>query len=124
MRLADLVVLAGSAGFLLAFYGWFFWSRRDAAVVATGPDVQEVEIEVKGGYRPDHVVVERGKPVRLRFRREEGGACTDRVLIPGLRVNQALPAYQTTVIELTPGEAGEFDFHCGMSMVHGRLTVK
>jgi Cu+-exporting ATPase len=124
MRLADLAVIAGSAGFLLTFYWWFFWSRRDAAVKATGQDIQELEIEVKGGYTPDHVVVERGKPVRLKFRREEGGACTDRVLIPGLRVNQALPAYQTTAIEFTPGEAGEFDFHCGMNMVHGRLTVK
>ena len=124
MRLADLLVLVGSAGFLWAFYGWFFWSKRDARVTAgTSAGFQEVEIVVKGGYTPAHVVVTHGKPVRLVFRREEDGACTDQVLIPGLRINRALPAHRTTAVEFTPAEPGDYDFHCGMNMVHGRITV-
>jgi plastocyanin domain-containing protein len=124
MRLVDIVVLGGSLAFLLAFYGWFFWSKRDTSVAVTSTGgLQELDIEVKGGYAPDHVIVERGQPVRLNFRRVEDSSCTDRVLIPGLRVNKALPAFQTTAVEFTPQEAGEFDFHCGMNMVHGRITV-
>jgi Cu+-exporting ATPase len=124
MRLADILVLAVSAGFLLLFYGWFFGSKRRVGVTAaTVSGVQEVEIEVKGGYTPDHIVVTRGRPVRLKFRRTEGGPCTDHVLIPGLRVNLALPAFRTTDVEFTPTEAGDFEFHCGMNMVHGTMTV-
>ena len=106
MRLADIVVLVCSLGFLLTFFWWFLWSKRDKVVTAaTNAGFQEIEIEVKGGYSPDHIVVERGKPVRLKFRREESGACTDRVLIPGLRVNQPLPAYENLLLGLKFGAA-------------------
>ena len=124
MTWVDVAVLLGSAGFLLLFYWWFFWSKRDASSAAVEEGgVQEIEIGVKGGYAPDHVVVRHGQPVRLRFRREEDSACTDRVVIPDFRISKALPAFETTAVEFTPDKPGEFTFSCGMGMIHGKLTV-
>jgi plastocyanin domain-containing protein len=123
--MSNILVLAGSAAFLVAFYWWFFWSKRAAATAAVAAGgVQEVEIEVKGGYAPDHVVVRQGQPVRLVFRREEDSACTDRVVIPDFRISKALPAFETTAVEFTPEKPGDYTFSCGMGMVHGRLTVR
>jgi len=36
----------------------------------------------------------------------------------------ALPAFQTTAVEFTPLEAGEFPFRCGMNMLKGLLVVE
>jgi Cu+-exporting ATPase len=121
----DWIVLAASAAFLGLFYWWFFFSKRDEVVAATATagGVQEVTITVKGGYSPDHVTVRPGQAVRLNFRREESGECTDRVVIPAFKVNKPLPAFATTPIEFTPTQPGDFDFSCGMGMVHGKITV-
>lgn len=122
----DWLVLAASAAFLALFYWWFFFSKRDEQVLAavSAGGVQEVTITVKGGYSPDHVTVKPGKPVKLNFRREEAGECTDRVVIPAFKVSKPLPAFTTTPVEFTPTQAGDFEFTCGMGMVHGKLTVK
>ena len=39
-------------------------------------------------------------------------------------IDVALPAFQTTSVEFTPGEAGEFPFRCGMNMLKGLLVVE
>lgn len=126
MSAADWGVLLGSIAFLGLFFWWFFLSKRGPAVAAqvTGSGTQEVEIVVKGGYSPDHVSVMRGKPVRLRFRREESGECTDRVVIPEFHISQPLPAYATTPVEFTPADTGDFEFSCGMGMIHGKIQVR
>lgn len=125
MSMTDMLVLGGSIAFLALFYWWFFWSKEEERVTATtrASGLQEVTITVKGGYSPDHITVQQGRPVRLNFRREESGECTDRVVMPAFRISQPLPAFTTTPVEFTPAEAGEFDFACGMGMIHGKLTV-
>lgn len=125
MTSVDVLVLVGSAAFLASFYGWFYGSKRGTpSQAATARDgIQEVEIEVKGGYTPDHVVVRHGVPVRLNFRREESGECTERVVIPGMRVSKLLPAFEVTPVEFTPEQPGDYEFTCGMGMIHGTLTV-
>lgn len=62
--LVDLVGL----GFI-AFIVWFFWFVKTKGVRAgyTSGGYQEQMVLVKGGYTPDVIVVERGKPVRLNF---------------------------------------------------------
>ena len=58
---------------LIGFIVWFFWLVRTKGVRAavTSGGYQEQMILVKGGYTPDVIVVERGKPVRLNFVRQE-----------------------------------------------------
>jgi plastocyanin domain-containing protein len=113
---------------LLAIAGvaWFFWGPRGegvkAAVSATG--LQETMILVKGGYTPDVIVVDAGKPVRLNFRREETAACSEQVLFPDFGRSADLPEGETVAIDLTPEQPGEYGFECGMGMLHGKLVVR
>lgn len=126
MSPVDIAVLAGSALFLAAFWWWFFGSRRAEGALArlTETGFQEVEIVVRGGFSPDRVVLRKGKPARLTFQRRESGACTDRVVFPAFGIVKPLPAYASTPVEFTPANSGEFDFSCGMGMVHGRVVVE
>lgn len=125
MSFTDWLVLLGSVAFLAFFYWWFFLSAgTEAVAVEAAPSgLQEVEIVVKGGYRPEHITVKAGQPVRLLFRREEDSACSEEVKIPDFRVSRALPAYATTPVEFTPQTPGTYDFTCGMGMMHGTITV-
>jgi len=118
------VGLAAIAGVL-----WYFLFSHGSAVAARttgaqGGGVQEVRILVKGGYTPDTVVVQAGKPVRLQFYRDETAECSERVVFEHFGIDVPLPAFQTTTVEFTPSEPGEFRFRCGMNMLKGLLVVE
>lgn len=118
-----LVDLAGSAA--IALIVWYFWlskGRRVRALAAGG--VQGALIVVRGGYTPDTIVVERGRPVRLVFRREESAACSERVLLPAFAKSALLPQGQEVAMDILPTEPGEFPFTCPMGMLKGRLIVE
>lgn len=110
----------------IAFIVWFFWMKKSkgvrAAVVSSGH--QEVMILVKGGYTPDAIVVQRGKPVRLNFRREETSSCSEMVLLPDFNRSAQLPEGETVAVEFVPERAGEFEFACQMGMLRGKLIVE
>lgn len=121
---ALLVTGAGLA--LAAFVSWyFFFSPRTtvSAVAATG-GLPEVDITVKGGYSPDVIEVAQGQAVRLNFFRDEENSCSEELVFPEFNIRRALPAFQTTSVELLPNAAGRFDFTCGMGMLRGTLVVK
>ena len=124
MTLAQIgVTVAGVAA--IAWVLWYFLWSRGRAVAATGSgEVQEVRITVKGGYTPDTILVQAGRPVRLQFYRDETADCSERVVFPEFGVDVALPAFQTTAVEFTPQEPGEFPFRCGMAMLKGLLVVE
>ena len=105
---------------------WYFLFSRGTAVAATAgaSGIQEVRVIVKGGYTPDTIVVQAGKPVRLQFYRDETADCSERVVFERFGVDQQLPPFQTTAIEFTPDEPGEFPFRCGMNMLKGLLVVE
>jgi plastocyanin domain-containing protein len=90
----------------------------------TSGGYQEAMILVKGGYTPDTVIVSRGKPVRLNFRREETASCSDKVVFEHFGKSAELPTGQLVAVELMPKEAGEFAFACPMGMFRGRLIVE
>lgn len=119
-----LVIVAGAA--LIAGELWYFLGPRPVKAVATaGPGgTQEVRIVVKNGYDPDTIVVEAGRPVRLLFYRDETADCSERVLFDRLGINRELPAFQTTAVEFTPAEPGDYPFRCHMSMLHGRVVAQ
>ena len=104
---------------------WYFFGPKERAVARLGEHgVQEVNITVKGGYAPDVIVVERGRPVRLNFYRDETASCSEQVVIGEFGIARELPAFKTTPVEFTPGAAGEFTFTCGMGMMRGRIIVE
>ncbi len=112
----------------VAAIGWvlwyFLWSRAPAAAARQNRGVQEIAVTVKGGYLPDTILVQAGKPVRLRFYRDETADCSERVVFEQFGIDRPLPAFETTLIEFTPTEPGEYPFRCGMSMLKGLLVVE
>lgn len=116
-----LVIL--TAAVLTAALGWYFFGPKRLSRAAVADGVQEVTVTVKGGYSPDLIEVTAGMPVRISFDRQESGDCSSRVVFPDYRINQVLPANETTVVEFVPETPGEYVFACGMNMLRGRINV-
>lgn len=122
---SEYAVIAGGLALIVAI-AWFFWGPKQSGVRAalTSSGYQEATILVKGGYTPDTILVERGKPVRLTFRREETGACSEVVVFGDFGKSAALPQGDLVPIELMPNDPGEYAFGCQMGMLRGRLIVE
>lgn len=119
-----IVTVLGIALIVLVNY-YFFFSKRKAVVAAIeDAGIQEININVKGGYTPDVIVVKKAKPVRLNFYRDETADCSDTIVFGDFNIRKPLPAYKTTAIEFTPEEEGEYVFTCGMGMMRGKLIVR
>ncbi|OLD01988.1 MAG: hypothetical protein AUI99_06355 [Gemmatimonadetes bacterium 13_1_40CM_3_69_22] len=117
------VTAAGAAAIVWVL--WYFLYKSGPAVAASVTEgVQEVRITVKGGYTPDTIVVRAGTPVRLQFYRDETADCSERVVFEEFGVDVPLPAFETTTVDFTPHDAGEFPFRCGMNMLKGLLVVE
>jgi plastocyanin domain-containing protein len=117
----DIVGLA-----LIAFIVWFFWlvKAKGVRAAATSSGYQEQMVLVKGGYTPDVIVVQAGKPVRLNFVRQESASCSEMVLLPAFGKSAQLPEGQTVSVEFLPKERGEFEFACQMGMFRGKVIVE
>jgi plastocyanin domain-containing protein len=111
---------------LVAFIVWFFWLKRTKGVRAaeTSGGYQEVMVLVKGGYTPDTIVVQHGKPVRINFRREETAGCSDKVIFADFQKSADLPTGKLVPVELLPKGPGEYPFACPMGMFRGKLIVE
>jgi plastocyanin domain-containing protein len=119
------IAVTAAGGAAIAWVLWYFLLSRGTAVAAAmAGGVQEVRVLVKGGYTPDTIVVQAGKPVRLQFYRDETADCSERVVFERFKIDQMLPAFQTTAVEFTPTEPGEYPFRCGMNMLKGLLVVE
>lgn len=109
----------------IASTAWFFWfgKRKGVAAPVTSSGYQEAMILVKGGYSPDVIVVQAGKPVRLSFVRQESASCSEMVLIPDFGKSAHLPEGETVALEFLPREPGEHEFQCQMGMLRGTVVV-
>ncbi|KAA3616830.1 MAG: cupredoxin domain-containing protein [Calditrichaeota bacterium] len=105
---------------------WFFWfsERKATHVTSSNSNVQEAMIKVKGGYSPDIIVVQAGKPVRLNFHREETALCSEQVLFSDFNKQATLTPFTTVPVEFTPDVPGEYEFQCAMGMLRGKLIVE
>jgi plastocyanin domain-containing protein len=119
-----LVTIAGLG--LSLWIVWYFWfSTKPGTKAAVGAEgVQEVDIIVKGGYNPDVIVVQAGKPVRLNFLRQESASCSEMVIFGDFDKSAKLPEGETVPIEFTPEEPGEYEFTCQMGMLRGKIIVE
>jgi plastocyanin domain-containing protein len=119
-----IVTLIGLA--LVAGIVWFFWLKkaRGTRAAMTSSGYQEAMILVKGGYTPDVIVVQHGKPVRLNFRREETAACSEMVLLPDFDKSARLPTGDIVALEFLPDAPGDHEFACQMGMFRGKLVVE
>lgn len=118
------VILSGIA--LTVLIAWYFWfaPKAQTRVAVSASGAQEVAVTVKGGYTPDVIVVQKGRPVRLTFTRQESSACSEKVLFPDFNQNALLPEGEQVTLEFTPEQSGEYGFQCQMGMLHGKLIVE
>jgi plastocyanin domain-containing protein len=121
----DILIVLGAV-VLITSIALFFWGPRRGGYRAplTSTGYQEAMVLVKGGYTPDIIVLEHGKPVRLNFRREESAACSEMVVLDGFGKSATLPEGETVPIEFLPEEPGEYEFACQMGMLRGKLIVE
>ena len=122
----DKILVITTGLIAIAAVAWFFWGPRRGGFrvpVATS-GYQEAMILVKGGYTPDVVVVQHGRPVRLNFRREESAACSEMVIFGDFKKSAKLPEGEIVPIEFLPDEPGEHEFSCQMGMIRGKLVVE
>lgn len=124
MTPAHVAVTTGGAAAIAWVLWYFLWSSGPAVAAVVSDGVQEIHVTVKGGYSPDTIVVQSGKPVRLQFYRDETTDCSERLVFEDFGIDVMLPPFQTTTVEFTPPAAGEFPFRCGMNMLKGLLVVE
>ena len=125
MTVINMVVLALGLALIVGI-AWFFWGPRTggtrAALASSG--YQEAMVLVKGGYTPDVLIVQHGKPVRLTFRREETAACSEMVVFGDFHKSAKLPTGEDVRVEFVPERPGEYEFACQMGMLRGKLLVE
>ncbi|HUZ69185.1 MAG TPA: cupredoxin domain-containing protein [Candidatus Saccharimonadales bacterium] len=85
---------------------------------------REQRVLVDGGYAPETLVVAAGMPTRVIFHRSDSSPCSEEVVFPAQGVRATLPQDQDVAVDLPASEPGEYEFHCGMGMLHGRLQVR
>lgn len=120
-----IAVTAGGLALIGLELWWFLGSKTEAQQAAESDEgIQEIDITVDGGYQPDRIVVEAGKPVRLNFFRKDPSSCVEQVILPDFNRSQELKLDDTTPVEFTPKKPGQYEFHCGMNMVRGELVVR
>ncbi len=125
MTLTNILVILGGL-IVIVGIAWFFWGPRKSGTRAalTTSGYQEAMILVKGGYTPDIVVVQHGKPVRLTFRREETATCSEMVIFGDFGKSARLPEGERVPVEFVPDKPGEYEFTCQMGMLRGKLIVE
>lgn len=121
--LVQVAVNIGGVALIFAI-AWFHWGPRTGFRATSTGGRQEAAVEVKGGYSPDIIVVDAGRPVRLRFTRNETSSCTEKVVFDGLDISRSLPTGHEVVIDLPALEPGEYPFACQMGMVRGKLVAR
>ncbi len=120
------VVLVNVAGLALIWLiVWYFWlsSTAGTAAAITTTGAQEALVVVSGGYSPDTIRVEAGRPVRLIFERQEADPCSERVIFDSLGVAADLPEGELVPVEFTVAEPGDHEFTCQMGMLRGKVIV-
>lgn len=110
---------------VIAWIVWYFWLSKPVAARAavSSGGVQEAFIVVKGGYSPDTLQVEAGRPVRLMFNRQEADPCSEKVVFDDFGIATDLPQGDIVPVEFTPTEPGDYEFACQMGMLRGKVIV-
>lgn len=117
-------VTLGGLGLIGLELWWFLLSKPKSRKATTQAGIQEVTVRVDGGYEPSQIVVQAGQLVRLKFNRTDPNSCLEEVQFPDFRIAQTLPLNQTTAIEFTPEQPGQYEFTCGMNMFRGVVDVQ
>ena len=77
---------------------------------------QIVQINVKGGYRPEKSFAKAGVPTIIRFNTDNTFDCSSFIRISSLNISKALPQSGSTDIDVGSPSTGVLQGSCGMGM--------
>jgi plastocyanin domain-containing protein len=116
--MGNLIVTIGGIGLIAGIF-WFFFGKKDEAVIAG----DSITITVNGGYKPNSIRLKKGKKSTLTLVRIDPNTCLEDFYIPDFKIKKYLPMNTPVTVTLSPDKTGNFDFHCGMNMFHGTIHV-
>lgn len=116
-----ILVSLGGIG-LVGFIWWFFFGKRDESVPSEAQK-GNIEVIVEGGYKPSVIKLKKGVETTLVITRKDPNTCLEEIVLPDFKIKKYLPLNEKIEIKITPAKSGEFPFHCGMNMFHGKLVV-
>lgn len=120
MTLDKSLVTVGGIGLIGLIYWFFFGKREDTVAVAS----EKVDILVDGGYKPSVIKIKKGRKIKISLIRKDTNSCLEEFILPDFKISKYLPLNQKVEIEISPNKIGEFAFHCGMNMFHGKIIVE
>ncbi|AVK64665.1 cupredoxin domain-containing protein [Loigolactobacillus coryniformis] len=85
---------------------------------------QSIVVVVDGGYHPDTVKLTKGIPAEIIFKRISDKGCVDTIVFPKFGIKRFLPINEQQIFSINTDKAGEYQFHCGMDMVYGKVVIK
>lgn len=105
---------------VIGFVYWFFFGKKQEEVAAN----DSIDITVDGGYMPQVIKVKKDRTTKLRLTRKDPSTCLEEFILSDFKIKKYLPLGKTVEVEITPDKEGEYAFHCGMNMFHGKVIVK
>ncbi len=85
---------------------------------------QIVEINVKGGYRPQTSTAKAGMPTVIRFNTNGTFDCSVSVRIPSMNISKILPQSGNTDIDIGNSQLGTLQGTCGMGMYRFQVNFQ
>ncbi len=107
---------------LIALIIWWFWlyQPKDSAMSS---DKRLITVE-NGVYTPAQIKVHANKAVMVEFIRKDPSPSAETVYFEGLNISESLPLNKIKTIRLPAMPAGEYEFHCQLKMIRGRITAR
>lgn len=119
MDIDKLFVTVGGIS-LIGFVWWFFFGKGEDATTSG----ESVDVLVSGGYRPSVIKIKKGQRTKITLLRKDENSCLEDFILSDFKIKKYLPVGQKVSFEITPDKVGEFGFHCGMNMFHGKIIVE
>ncbi|MCS7460484.1 cupredoxin domain-containing protein [Paenibacillus doosanensis] len=99
-------------------------SAADPSSLPENQGYQIVTVNVKSdGFEPEHIELKAGVPVKLNFKKESNLTCIKNVMFEKLGIDANLDK-GNNLVELSDLKPGTYEYHCGMYMYYGTVTVK
>lgn len=115
-----LIVVFSGIG-LIGFIYWFFFGKNDnVGITSEG----KVNVIVDGGYNPSVIKIKKGQKTTISLLRRDPNSCLEEFILSDFKIREYLPIGKRVDINVTPNKKGEFGFHCGMNMFHGKVIVE
>lgn len=85
--------------------------------------IQEINMDVDAsGYHPNSFVLKQGVPVKWNINVKQLTSCNSELIATAYNIDVKLKQGLQTV-QFTPDKTGNFQFSCGMGMLHGSFIV-